>query len=62
MDFKTIPFSHLSYDPSLVRVTVADFQSIIDEEFFHFDESAEAEALMSDEDRQAVAKFDETYH
>jgi len=61
MDFKAIPFSHLSFDASLCKPTPEDFQAMIDGSSFFFDESEEAILLMSEEDKKAVADFDKKY-
>ncbi|MBU2645534.1 hypothetical protein KKI24_12575 [bacterium] len=61
MDFKEIPFSNGIFDPSFFSVNRDDFESLIKQEFFYFDESGEAVALMSDADKASVAEFDSRY-
>lgn len=61
MDFKAIPFSNSIFDPLFFTVTRDDFEPLIKKEFFYFDESAEAAALMSNADRASVAEFDSRY-
>ncbi len=58
-DRKAIPFKLLLFDPSLVTVRSEDFASILKQEGFHFDESAEALLLMSEDDKAAVKRFDQ---